>query len=185
MCGYYNYFPKDYFIKNANKAQKSSEDYKENQRLLKIKRQWIIVILYSILIATLIISSIVDAKANECENPTNYEYQTKITNVVDGDTVDATLQLGFNITFTDRFRLYGINAPETRTKDTIEKVKGMASKLWLKHQINTAQTITIRTLKDKRGKFGRWLAILCRNNEPKSLNEQMLDNGLAIEYMRD
>ena len=172
--------PNYQFLEDEIREASDKQLYKEIRRQEFINYASLISIV--ILLLLLLIS---ETQANECENPTNYEYQTKITNVVDGDTVDATLQLGFNITFTDRFRLYGINAPETRTKDTIEKVKGMASKLWLKHQINTAQTITIRTLKDKRGKFGRWLAILCRNNEPKSLNEQMLDNGLAIEYMRD
>jgi len=109
-----------------------------------------------------------------------YEYNAEVLRVVDGDTVDLLVDIGFNVKIKERFRLYGINAPETRTKDLDEKKRGLDAKEWLIARINH-QPITIKTIKDKKGKFGRYLAEIYSNGE--NLNKQMVTLGFAVEYM--
>ena len=92
-----------------------------------------------------------------------YEYKIKeIDRIVDGDTVDATIDLGFDVLYKTRVRLYGINTPETRTKDLEEKARGLAAKERLNEIINKAVHMghhLILQTKEK-GKFGRYLGVI-------------------------
>ena len=82
-----------------------------------------------------------------------YEYQCEVKRIVDGDTVDVIIDLGFSIHFSTRVRLYGIDTPESRTRDKDEKVRGFLSKDYLKEWLDQGGVI-IRTYRDKKGKFG-------------------------------
>jgi micrococcal nuclease len=112
-----------------------------------------------------------------------YEYRIKnVIKVVDGDTIDVDIDLGFNISYTQRVRLAGIDTPESRTKDLYEKKLGMESKEWLKNALSHAKTIIIKTEKpDSTEKFGRILGWLYVNDV--NLNKAMIDQGYAWEYL--
>jgi micrococcal nuclease len=85
-----------------------------------------------------------------------YEYRVKILKVVDGDTVDVDIDLGFGVWLRgERVRLYGIDTPESRTRDKEEKIYGLAAKQFLKDKLRG--DVTLRTYKDGKGKFGRIL----------------------------
>ena len=87
-----------------------------------------------------------------------YEYKSRIIKVVDGDTIDVDIDLGFNIILSNqRIRLAGIDTPESRTRDLEEKKFGLLAKQMVEHYCPLGQTITLRTSKDERGKFGRIL----------------------------
>ena len=107
-----------------------------------------------------------------------YVYNALVTKVVDGDTADLDVHLGFKMTAHIRVRFYGINAPETRGK---ERPLGLQSKKWVKDLIE-GRVITIKT--HKTGKYGRWLAELYIPGEEESINDQMVRLGLAREYMK-
>ena len=103
--------------------------------------------------------------------------------VVDGDTIDADIDLGFDISLTKRIRLAGIDTPESRTKDLKEKELGLDAKNWLKHQLEDAFDVVIRTEKpDSTEKYGRIIGHLYINGEEVSLNNQMIAEGYAWEY---
>jgi micrococcal nuclease len=116
-----------------------------------------------------------------------YIYRVKqVLKVVDGDTIDADIDLGFDISLTKRVRLSGVDTPESRTTDKREKALGLESKEWLKNRLEFAKDIVIKTqLPDSTEKYGRILGKLYINNEEKSLNEQMIDEGYAWSYMGD
>lgn len=107
-----------------------------------------------------------------------YTYRAKVDRVVDGDTIAVTLQLGFDVTVEQKLRLLGINAPETRGKG---KVKGIAAKAFLSGLIGGKQ-IMIRTEKDKRGSFGRYLATvyLIADGEMINVNALLVEEGHAV-----
>lgn len=112
-----------------------------------------------------------------------YEYRIKnVLKVVDGDTIDVDIDLGFNISYTQRVRLAGIDTPESRTTDKFEKKLGMESKEWLKNALNHGKTIVIKTEKpDSSEKYGRilgWLFV-----DDVNLNNVMIDQGYAWSYM--
>ena len=113
-----------------------------------------------------------------------YIYRVKkVLKVVDGDTIDADIDLGFDISLTKRVRLAGIDTPESRTTDLKEKALGLEVKEWLKKRLEGAKDILIKTqLPDSTEKYGRILGKLYINNEETSLNEQMIDEGYAWEY---
>lgn len=108
-----------------------------------------------------------------------YNYKAIITEVVDGDTVTARVDLGFGIERTDRFRLYGINAPEMKL-DT--KIAGEASKARLAELVLNKQVV-ISTYKDKREKYGRYLATIFIQEDSVSVNDIMVKEGHAKPYM--
>lgn len=110
-----------------------------------------------------------------------YIYRIKnILKVVDGDTIDADIDLGFSISLEKRIRLAGIDTPESRTTDLKEKALGLEVKEWLKKRLEGAKDILIKTqLPDSTEKYGRILGKLYINNEETSLNEQMIDEGYA------
>jgi len=114
-----------------------------------------------------------------------YEYRVKrVVKVVDGDTIDAEIDLGFNISYTQRVRLAGIDTPESRTKDKEEKVLGLEVKDRLKKLINEASTIVIRTEKpDSSEKYGRILGWLFLDGAERSVNEGLIADGYAWGYM--
>ena len=113
-----------------------------------------------------------------------YVYRIKsITKVVDGDTIDANIDLGFDISFTKRIRLAGIDAPESRTTNLKEKALGLESKEWLKKTLEGAKDIIIKTEKpDSTEKYGRIIGHLFINGQETSLNNQMIDEGYALAY---
>ena len=85
-----------------------------------------------------------------------YEYNCQVDRVVDGDTIDVTLDLGFSILHKCRVRLYGIDTPESRTRDLEEKARGKLSKKYLQDKINQGKQIVIQTkLKDSKGSHDR------------------------------
>ena len=109
-----------------------------------------------------------------------YTYKiTKINRVVDGDTVDITIDLGFDIHYNTRVRMYGINAPESRTRDLEEKKRGLAAKDRLKELLD-GKEVSIRTTKDKTGKFGRLLGEFFIGDV--NINEQLIKEGHGVPY---
>ena len=110
-----------------------------------------------------------------------YEYNCKVEIVVDGDTVDVVLDLGFNILYKCRVRLYGIDTPESRTRNKDEKIRGKMAGAFLENKINAGDKIIIRTeLKDSRGKFGRVLGSVIADGV--DINLSMVENYHAVKY---
>jgi micrococcal nuclease len=116
-----------------------------------------------------------------------YEYRVKkVTGVVDGDTIDVELDLGFNISYSQRVRLAGIDTPESRTKDKVEKALGLEVKQRLKDTLSKAQVIVIRTeLPDSSEKYGRILGWLFLDGAEISVNESLVADGYAWGYLGD
>ena len=109
-----------------------------------------------------------------------YEYKCKLVKVVDGDTIDIDIDLGFGVWLQkQRIRLYGIDTPESRTSDATEKIYGMAAKQFLTKWTNSGG-LTIKTHKDAKGKFGRILGeIWCFNT---NVNEKLVEENHAVRY---
>lgn len=116
-----------------------------------------------------------------------YEYHVKkVTKVVDGDTIDVDIDLGFDISFSSRVRLAGIDTPESRTTDLAEKALGLEVKDKLKHLIEGAKSIVIKTEKmDSSEKYGRILGWLYLDGAETSVNEALVAGGYAWSYMGD
>ena len=114
-----------------------------------------------------------------------YEYRVKkVLKVVDGDTIDVDLDLGFDISFTQRVRLAGIDTPESRTTDKYEKTLGLEVKDKLKKAVEAAKVIVIRTEKpDSTEKYGRILGWVFLDDNPVSINQTLIDEGFAWPYM--
>jgi micrococcal nuclease len=116
-----------------------------------------------------------------------YEYHVKkVTKVVDGDTIDVEIDLGFSIAFSSRVRLAGIDTPESRTTDKNEKALGLEAKKKLSDLIANAKSVVIRTEKmDSSEKYGRILGWLYLDGELLSVNEALVAGGYAWGYMGD
>jgi micrococcal nuclease len=116
-----------------------------------------------------------------------YEYHVKkVTNVVDGDTIDVEIDLGFDISFSSRVRLAGIDTPESRTTDKAEKVLGLEAKEYVKSKIKDAKEVVIKTEKmDSSEKYGRILGWVFLDGSKVSINEQMIAEGYAWGYLGD
>jgi len=115
-----------------------------------------------------------------------YEYRCKVVHIVDGDTVDVDIDLGFGVWMKkQRIRMYGIDTPESRTRDLEEKKYGLAAKEFLTGMLDDKAGITLKTHKDKEGKFGRILGELWRTTDfaDKSINEYMIEKHHAVRYM--
>jgi micrococcal nuclease len=114
-----------------------------------------------------------------------YEYRVKqVLRVVDGDTIDVDIDLGFDISFTSRVRLAGIDTPESRTTDKKEKVLGLEVKQRLKDLLSKSSNIVIKTQKpDSTEKYGRILGWLFIDGAEKSINEGLIADGYAWDYM--
>ena len=114
-----------------------------------------------------------------------YEYRCKVVKIIDGDTVDVDIDLGFGVWLhKERIRLYGIDTPESRTRDLEEKKYGLAAKQFLTRMLNDDGGILLKTHKDAEGKFGRILGELWRttNYADQSINEYMVEKSHAVEY---
>ena len=110
-----------------------------------------------------------------------YEYSCTVERVVDGDTVDVVLNLGFDILYKCRVRLYGIDTPESRTRNLDEKARGKMAGAFLKKAIDNGTKVVIQTkLKDSRGKFGRVLGDVVVDGI--NINKSMIDHFHAAAY---
>ena len=114
-----------------------------------------------------------------------YEYRVKqVLRVVDGDTIDVDIDLGFDISFTSRVRLAGIDTPESRTTDKKEKALGLEVKQRLKELLSKSSSLVIKTEKpDSTEKYGRILGWLFIDGAEKSINEGLIADGYAWGYM--
>lgn len=115
-----------------------------------------------------------------------YSYKAKVISVYDGDTITCMLDLGFNIHVREKFRLYGIDTPEIKTKDIQEKKEGYRSKARLEELIKDKE-IYIKVL--KKGKFGRWVSKIYLTEADmlidNSINQLLIKEGLAKPFMID
>ena len=114
-----------------------------------------------------------------------YEYRVKkVLKIVDGDTIDVDIDLGFNISYYQRVRLAGIDTPESRTTDKKEKELGLEVKDRLKKAIDAATKIVIKTEKpDSSEKYGRILGWVFLDDNKVSINQTLIDEGYAWGYM--
>jgi micrococcal nuclease len=111
-----------------------------------------------------------------------YKYKIKkITRVIDGDTIEVDIDLGFHVTLNQRVRLKGIDASETRTLDLEEKKKGLEAKEWLTKELSREGDWIIETTKED--KYGRILGILYCIGDRVTINERMLNEGIAVPFM--
>ena len=114
------------------------------------------------------------------------EYRCNVVKIIDGDTVDVDIDLGFGVWMRkQRIRMYGIDTPESRTRDLEEKKYGLAAKDFLTGLLDDEGGIVLRTHKDGKGKFGRILGELWRttNYADQSINEYMIEKHHAVRYM--
>jgi micrococcal nuclease len=112
-----------------------------------------------------------------------YEYRCELVRVVDGDTIDVDIDLGFACVLRkQRIRLFGINTPESRTRNLEEKKHGLAAKARVKELLAGAESIVVRTAIDKkaRGKYGRILGTVFADDV--DVNNQLVDEGHAVVY---
>ena len=115
-----------------------------------------------------------------------YEYHAKVTNVVDGDTIVVDIDLGFNVVLSNQsVRLLGVDTPESRTSDKIEKVFGLASKDYTKSFVeNCKKDVILRTHKsDDSEKFGRLLGEIINPESKEVLNNSLIEEGFAVKYL--
>ena len=111
-----------------------------------------------------------------------YIYKIEVTRVVDGDTIDAIIHLGFDLTIKKRIRLHGINTPETRTRDLEEKKRGLAAKTRLEQIVHEQNNVLYLRSMDK-GKYGRCLGILFEADfDDESINDMLVMEGHAEVY---
>ena len=115
-------------------------------------------------------------------DPTDFSYRIdKVLKVVDGDTIDVRIDMGFDIKYKSRVRLFGIDTPESRTRDLEEKKLGLLSKKYLKDKLAVGKRFTIKTHKgEQTGKFGRILGEVFISG--KNINLQMCKEGYAVAY---
>lgn len=112
-----------------------------------------------------------------------FVYKAKIEKVIDGDTLDVNIDLGFDIWVKNRIRLYGVNTPETHTSNELEKVQGLKSKEFVQTWVSSYSNVVIKTIKDKHEKYGRLLAYVWEDgSESNMLNDLLIKNGLAQPY---
>ena len=110
----------------------------------------------------------------------NYRYRAKLGRVVDGDTMDVVIDLGFYVELRERVRLAGIDTPEIYRvkKDSEEYKKGIEAKEYVERRLNENENeMVIET--EKRGKWRRWLATVHLSDSSKTLNDELVENGLA------
>lgn len=111
-----------------------------------------------------------------------YQYKAKVERVVDGDTIDLIIDLGFKITTHQRIRLAEINTPEIFSvkKDSPEYEKGMAAKLFVEKRLADNNNEVIVETTKVTGKFGRYIGTIRLADNEESLNKELVDNGLAV-----
>ena len=115
-----------------------------------------------------------------------YEYKANLIKVVDGDTVDVDIDLGFGVWLkNERVRIMGIDTPESRTSDKVEKLFGLAAKNRVKEMLEknvVLKTFAAKDGEDMKGKFGRILGDFFIESEGKLLTEVMIEEGHAVAY---
>lgn len=109
-----------------------------------------------------------------------YEYNCQVTRIVDGDTIDVILDLGFKILYKSRVRLFGIDTPESRTRNKDEKARGKMASKFLEDSIASGNVVIRTELKDSRGKFGRVLGTVVVDGV--DINQAMCNAYLAVPY---
>jgi|TARA_R110000796_G_scaffold245427_1_gene369658 micrococcal nuclease len=110
-----------------------------------------------------------------------YQYNVKVVRVIDGDTIDVDVDLGFKtVLVKQRVRLYGIDTPESRTRDKEEKKRGLISKEYLISKCPVGSNIMLQS--HERGKFGRILGEIFEYNKTESINKEMCREGYAVPY---
>jgi len=110
-----------------------------------------------------------------------YNYKSKMLRVVDGDTVDVEMDLGFGVFMKTRVRLMGIDTPESRTRNLAEKSWGLAAKKRLQDLLEDKEFV-LQTKLQKKGKFGRVLGTLKTIKDEIDINQLLVLEGLAIPY---
>ena len=110
-----------------------------------------------------------------------YNYKARVDKVVDGDTIDLTIDLGFDTYTKQRVRLFGVDCPETRTRNTEEKKAGLKAKDFVWRTID-GKDVTVTT--NEKGKFGRYLATIIYEDDTVeiNINKALIELGLAVEY---
>ena len=116
-----------------------------------------------------------------------YEYKCKILRVIDGDTADVDIDLGFGVWLRkQRIRFAGIDTPESRTRDLVEKKYGIAAKAYVQSHIPEGSDQTLVTVKDAKGKYGRILGKFwvydSKQDAWRMLNDMMIEAHMAVEY---
>ena len=124
---------------------------------------------------------------NRLGDPTDFSYRVnKVTKVVDGDTIDVVIDLGFDIMYKSRVRLFGIDTPESRTRDKVEKTYGILAKNFVKSYLPVGSVQTLQTEKDGTGKFGRILGKFLvydkKEDRQMHLGDNMNREDLAVKY---
>jgi micrococcal nuclease len=115
-----------------------------------------------------------------------YEYRATLLNVVDGDTIDVQISLGLDIFHQTRLRLADINAPELHAADPAVRAKAKAARQFLIDNLPIgAGSLTIDTVKDRTEKYGRYLAHIRVGDAAETINQQLVDKGLAVPFMVD
>ena len=104
-----------------------------------------------------------------------YEYTAKVTNVVDGDTIDVDIDLGFDVHINTRLRLAGVNCAELNTPE------GVLARRWTQYNL-LGTTVTIKTDKDKKEKYGRYLAVVEVPSWSYNFNDALIKKGYAVAY---
>ena len=111
-----------------------------------------------------------------------FGYSCKLDRVVDGDTCDALIDLGFDTFVKKRIRFYGVDTWESRTRNKEEKVKGLAAKAYVKDLLENSDGGKFSIISHGVGKYGRVLGELFVKGHEKSVNELLKENGHAYEY---
>ena len=116
-----------------------------------------------------------------------YEYKCKILRVIDGDTADVDIDLGFGVWLRkQRIRFAGIDTPESRTRDLVEKKYGIAAKAYVQSYLPDGSDQTLVTVKDAKGKYGRILGKFwvfdSKTDAWRMLNDMMIEAHMAVEY---
>jgi len=114
-----------------------------------------------------------------------YEYRCKVVKIADGDTVDVDIDLGFGVWLKkERIRMFGIDTPESRTRDLDEKKYGLMAKDYITRLLDDEGGIVLKTRKDAEGKYGRILGELWRTTDfaDTSINDLMIKNHHAVSY---
>jgi micrococcal nuclease len=111
-----------------------------------------------------------------------YKYKAKIERIVDGDTIDVVIDLGFKITTNQRIRLEGINTPETYNvkKDSEEYKKGLAAKNFVIQRIEANNFEAIVETNKYTGKYGRYIGVIWLADNETSLNDELVKKGFAV-----
>lgn len=117
-----------------------------------------------------------------------YEYKCKILRVIDGDTADVDIDLGFGVWMKkQRIRFAGVDTPESRTRDLVEKKYGLAAKAYVQSYLPKGSVQTLVTQKDGKGKFGRILGLFkvydAKTDLWRMLNDMMIEDHMAVAYM--